>query len=84
MTRDKSKFITLNKNKIGTIMFGNDNGANIIGKGTVSLGTKKEKVENVLLVKDMTHNLLSVSQICDHGHTCIFESTGCEIIKTTT
>ena len=65
-------------------MFGNDNGANIIGKGTVILGTKKEKEENVLLVKDMTHNLLSVSQIYDHGHTCIFDSTGCEIIKTTT
>ena len=43
MTRDKSKFITLNKNKTWTIVFGNDNGANIIGKGTVSLGTKKEK-----------------------------------------
>ena len=75
MIGDKSKFITLNKNKIGTVMFGNDNGANIIGKGTVSLGKKKEKSENVLLVKDMTHNLLSVSQICDHGHTYVFDST---------
>ena len=62
MTGDKNKFITLNKNKTGTVVFGNDNGANIIGKGTVSLGTKKEKLaENVLAVKDMTHNLLSVS-----------------------
>ena len=84
MTGDKSKLITLNQNKIGIVMFGNDSGANIIGKGIVSLGTKKAKEENVLLVKDMTHNLLSVSQICDHGHTCIFDSTGCEIIKTTT
>ena len=62
-------------------MFGNDNGANIIGKGIVSLGTKKSKEENVLLVKDMAHNLLSVSQICDHGHTCVFDSRGCEIMK---
>ena len=56
MIGDKSKFITLNKNKTGTVVFGNDNGANIIGKGTVSLGTKKEKAENVLLVKDMTQS----------------------------
>ena len=61
MTGGKSKFITLNKNKTGTVVFGNDNGANIIGKGTMSLGTKKAKEENVLLVKDMPHNLLSVS-----------------------
>ena len=62
-------------------MFRNDNGANIIGKCTISLGTKKAKTENVLLVEDMTHNLLSVSQICDHGHTCVFDSTRCEIMK---
>ena len=81
MTRDKRKFIDLNKNKSGTIVFGNNNGANIIGKGTVNLGTKKGKAENVLLVEDMTHNLLSVSQICDHGHTCIFDLEGCKIVK---
>ncbi len=63
------------------VVFGNDNGANIIGKGTISLGTKKAKAENVLLVKDMTHNLLSVSKIFYHGHTCVFESKGCEIMK---
>ena len=58
MKGDRNKFITLNKNKKWTFLFGNDNGANIIGKGTVSLGTKKEKVENVLLMKG---NLLTVS-----------------------
>ena len=69
------------QNKDGTVIFGNDNRANIIGKGTVNLGTQKGRVENVLLVEDMTHNLLSVSQICDHGHTCVFDSKGCEIVK---
>ena len=75
MTGDKNKFITLSKNRTGIVVFGNENGANIIGKGTVSLGRKKEKAENFLLVKDMTHNLLSIIQICDHGHTCVFDST---------
>ena len=81
MTRDKSKFIDLNKTKTETVIFGNDNRANIIGKGTVNLGTQKGREENVLLVEDMTHNLLSVSQICDHGPTCVFDSKGCEIVK---
>lgn len=84
MTGDKSKFIDLNKNKSGTVVFGNDNRENIIGKGTVNLGTKKGKAENVFLVEDMTRNILSVSQICDHGHTCIFDSEGCKIVKQST
>ena len=81
MTGDTSKFIDLNKNKYGTVVFGNNNGINIIGKGIVNLGTKNGKEENVFLVEDMTHNLLSFSQICDHGHTCIFDSEGCKIVK---
>src|SRR5271154_3425980 len=36
-------------------------------------------VENVLLVEDMEHNLLSVSQTCDKGHFMIFDSKGCQI-----
>ena len=61
MTGDKSKFIDLDKNNTGTVIFGNNNGENIIGKGIVNLGMKRGKAENVLLVKDMPHNLLSVS-----------------------
>ena len=30
--------------------------------------------ENVLLIEDMEHNLLSVSQTCDKGHFMIFDS----------
>jgi hypothetical protein len=35
--------------------------------------------ENVLLVEDMEHNLLSVSQTCDKGRYMIFDSKGCQI-----
>jgi hypothetical protein len=38
-------------------------------------------VENVLLVEDMKHNLLSVSEMCDQGHKLVFDSRKCEIIK---
>jgi hypothetical protein len=37
--------------------------------------------ENVLLVENMKHNLLSVSQMCDQGHTLLFDSKKCEIRK---
>jgi hypothetical protein len=37
--------------------------------------------ENFLLVENMKHNLLSVSQMCDQKHTLIFNSKECEIRK---
>ena len=55
-----------------------------MGKEQLILEQKKGMVENVFLVEDMTHTLLSVSQICDHGHTCIFDSEGCKIVKKST
>jgi hypothetical protein len=36
-------------------------------------------VVNVLLVEEMEHNLLSVSQTCDKGLFMIFDSKGCQI-----
>jgi hypothetical protein len=62
-------------------MFGNDNSTQIIRKGTVILGNKDVVVENALLVENMKHNLLSVSQMCDQEHTHIFNSKECEIRK---
>ena len=37
--------------------------------------------DNVLLIKNMKHNLLSVSRMCDQGHTFLFNSKKCEIRK---
>ena len=52
-----------------------------MGIRTVQIGNKNEKEENVLLVEDMKHNLLSVCQMCDQGHKVTFDSKKCEIIK---
>jgi hypothetical protein len=68
MTGYKNKFISLKKERDGSISFGNDNSTIIVGKGTIKLGSKDAKVENVLLVENMKHNLLSASQMCDQGH----------------
>jgi hypothetical protein len=81
MTGDKDKFLTLKKERDGSVSFGNDNSSKIIGRGTVKIGNKEAKSENVLLVEDMKHNLLSVSQMCDQGHKLVFDSEKCEIRK---
>jgi hypothetical protein len=81
MTGDRDRFLTLRKERDGLVSFGNDDSAKIIGKGTIRIGNKNTKEENVLLVEDMKHNLLSVSQMCDQGHKVTFDSQKCEIRK---
>ena len=74
MTGRKHNFITLDEGKEGTLTFGNEQSARIIRKGIVCLNNKNIMAENVLLIEDMEHNLLSVSQTCDKGHFMIFDS----------
>jgi hypothetical protein len=74
MIGDKYKFLTLIKERDGSVSFRNDDSSKIIGKGIVIIGNKNTKVENVLLVEDMKHNILSVSQMCDQGHKITFDS----------
>jgi transposase InsO family protein len=74
-------FLHYEKERDGSVSFGNDDSTKIIGKGTVRIGNKNTKAENVLLVEDMKHNLLSVSQMCDQGHKVTFDSQKCEIRK---
>jgi hypothetical protein len=81
MTGDRDKFLTLRKERDGSVSFENDDSAKIIGKGTVRIGNKNEKEENVLLVEYMKHNLLSVSQMCYQGHKVTFNSQKCDIRK---
>jgi hypothetical protein len=53
----------------------------LVGKGTIRIENKNTKAENFLLVEDMKHNLLSVSQMCDQGHKVSFDSQKYEIRK---
>ena len=81
MTGDRNKFVSLKDKKEGTVSFGNNGSSNVIGSGIVTLGSKYSLAKNVLLVENMNHNLLSVGQMCDQGHTILFNSTKCEIRK---
>ena len=82
MTGDEDRFLTLINERYGLVSFGNYDSSRIIGRGTVRIGNKDTKVENVLLVEDMKHNILSVSEMCDQGHKYVFDSHKCEIRKT--
>ena len=73
-------FFNIEKDK-GSVSFRNKNSAKVLGKGKISLGSKKYLAENVFLVDNMKHNLLSISQMCDQGHELIFNSKGCKIRK---
>ena len=65
--------------KNGTVTFGNDNSSKVLGKGTVTLGSKNAAAKYVLLIENMRHNLLSVSQMCDQGYVLTFTSKDCKI-----
>ena len=77
MTGDRKKFVSLEEKKHGTVSFGNDGSSNVIGSGTITLGSKDALAKNFLLVENMNHNLLSFGQMCDQGHTILFNSTKC-------
>jgi hypothetical protein len=81
MSGDKYRFLTLRKERNGSVSFGNDDSTKIIGKDTIRIGNKNTKSENVLLVEDMKHNILSVSQMCDQVHKVTFDSQNYEIRK---
>ena len=78
MTGNKNTFQKL-QTKVGTVTFGNDNSSKVLGKGTVTLGSKNATTKDVLLIENMRHNLLSVSQMCDQGHVLTFTSKDYEI-----
>ena len=80
MTIYPNKFIRLKINKKGKVTFGDNISYKIIGKGTIYIRDNM-KYENVFLVKKLKLNHLSVSQTCDQGHICIFDSKKCEIIR---
>jgi hypothetical protein len=63
MTGDRDMFLTLQKERYGLVSFENDDSAKIIVKGIVRIDNKNTKEENVLLVEDMKHNILSESNV---------------------
>ena len=66
----------------GQLTFGDNSKGNIFGYGIVSNITSSY-IENVQLVDNLKHNLLSISQLYDKGYRIIFDSSSCKIEDTT-
>ena len=60
MIGNKDDFANIEKDK-GSVSFGNKNSTKVLGNGTIKLENKNSLDENVLLVDNLKHNLLSVS-----------------------
>ena len=78
MTGDKSWFNSFCPKEKGSVTFGDNGKGKILGIGSIGM-YPNPIIENVLLVKGLKHNLLSISQLCDKGNQVIFESSMCHI-----
>ncbi|GJZ25818.1 hypothetical protein Tco_0570071 [Tanacetum coccineum] len=77
---DRSKLINYVDKFIGTVRFGNDQFATIVGYGDYKLGNTI--ISRVYYVEGLSHNLFSVGQFCDGGLEVAFRqhTTGLEPI----
>ena len=77
MIGDKGKFSNLQVKDDGKVIFGEKEKGKIIRQGKVS---EVGSVDDVLLVKELNYNLLSISQLCDKGLRVIFEFNKCKVV----
>lgn len=78
MTVDKSLFTHLAELNDGRVIFGDGNSTRIVEKGTVDV-PGIPKLNDVLYVEGLKHNLINISQICDKGYDVYFAKDKCEI-----
>ena len=79
MTGQKNAFSKLESRNQGHVSFGHGKGR-IEGIGSIQTGSDVS-ISNVLYVPVLKFNLLSVSQLCDHGFIVQFGSENCKVLK---
>ena len=79
MTGDKTQFTSLKLNDEEYVTFGDNGKRKIIGIGSIGKNSSSS-IENILLIKGLKHNLLSISQLYNKGYKVVFESSKCEVI----
>ena len=75
MIGDKDQFIIL-ETKRGVVTFGDNGKGHIVGIGKIQI-TPLTSLENVLLVRGLKHNLISISQSCEKCFKVSFEVSLC-------
>nr|GEX46923.1 integrase, catalytic region, zinc finger, CCHC-type, peptidase aspartic, catalytic [Tanacetum cinerariifolium] len=77
MTRDHSQLINFVQKFLGTVKFGNDHVAKIMGYGDYKIGNVT--ISRVYFVEGLGHNLFSVGQFCDSDLEVAFRQHTCFI-----
>jgi hypothetical protein len=85
MTGDAKMFNSINTNdndNYDSITFGDNGKGKVKVKGLGKTAISNDlSISNVLLVKSLNFNLLSVAQLCDLGFKCTFEVDNVKIIS---
>ncbi|GAU24655.1 hypothetical protein TSUD_322630 [Trifolium subterraneum] len=76
MTGDDRFLVDIKSYSTSYVIFGDGAKGKIIGVGKL-INKSLPKLENVLLVKGLTANLISISQLCDQGLKVNFTKTEC-------
>ena len=82
MTRNRFWFRNLRPKDRGVVKFVDGIKSRIIGIGNVGKNNS-DLVTDVMLVEELTHNLLSISQLCDQGYKVMFEPSRCIVNDST-
>nr|GEX82531.1 integrase, catalytic region, zinc finger, CCHC-type, peptidase aspartic, catalytic [Tanacetum cinerariifolium] len=77
MTGDRSQLINFAQKNFGTVKFGNDHMAKIMGYGDYKIGNVM--VSRVYFMEGLGHNLFSVGQFCDSDLEVAFRQHTCFI-----
>ena len=82
MTGEKKMFESLDgdASQYSDIIFGDNGKGKVIGLGKVAISNDLS-LSNVLYVKSLNYNLLSVSQLCDFGYLCLFDETNMKVFR---
>ena len=76
MIGDKDQFVTLEIKKERVVAFGDNDKSHIVGIGKIQI-TPLTFLENIFCVRELKHNLISTSQLCDKGFKVSFEAFLC-------
>jgi hypothetical protein len=81
MTGEKSMFTSLNPNGSSheSVNFGSGKGE-VMGLGKIAI-SNDHSLSNVMLVKSLDYNLLSVAQLCEKGYNCLFTNVDVTIFR---
>nr|KYP72722.1 hypothetical protein KK1_005322 [Cajanus cajan] len=81
MTRERSMFLDLKSKKGGQVTFSRGHKGQIMGISKIGINSSIS-IDNLLYVKGLTHNLLSISQLCVSFYEVSFNKNKCTVSQT--